>query len=218
MNCNSSRSGTNVSWLAKQPAQNRCPELQHHSARRIGIKPDQRGHGIQGVKQKNADWNLLRERIHVALSVSNCWCRSRFILDARVVPNLQRRRHRHQRRDDHHRPATIPLGVNGKQPLRLGRQHQSTRPSSRPRHAASGAIPRTIRFPQRAHCRFREFKNVNGPKFQISSLLGIACRINPREAPPRRRRHRQPLMRDQRRNRDDRATDRPPPRARRAIP
>src|SRR6266851_5461302 len=61
---------------------------------------------------------------------------------------------------------------------------RATRPSSRPTHAPKGAISHDNSALRNSRMvAFGMFKNVNGPKFQRSSLLGIACRINPSSNP-----------------------------------
>src|SRR2546428_728884 len=115
---------------------------------------------------------------------SNCWCLSRFI-SMRVLFQIfsgaatdisvaitTRASHQSQRASS----ANSHFG--------LVASTSATRPSSRPTHAASGAISQdNCAFPSNRIVAFGIFRNVNGPKFQRSSLLGMACRINPPSTP-----------------------------------
>src|SRR5438105_13208138 len=60
----------------------------------------------------------------------------------------------------------------------------ATRPTSSPTHVASGAISQdNSAFRNRRTVALGMFKKVNGPKFQRSSLFGMAWRINPPSKP-----------------------------------
>src|SRR5208283_1977016 len=87
-------------------------EFQDHAARRVRVNADQRRNRVERVEKK-VRVDLAGERVHpgaqqqllVALQVH---------LDARVVPNLKRRRHAHQRAQHHHAQHPVPVRVNGK--------------------------------------------------------------------------------------------------------
>jgi len=181
-----------------------------------GSKPDQRGHGIQVLKRKcgliwleSASIRAFRSTAGAAPGSSRRACCSK---SSEAPPPTS------AVADDHQHSHQSHLASMAYKPLRLGRQHQATPPQLQARHAASGAIfPGQSAFPRRI-VAFGIFKNVNGPEVPEIFFVGNRLPDQSSEKPRRgRRRHRQPLMRDQRRNRDDRATDRPPPRARRAI-
>src|SRR5207248_9232099 len=60
----------------------------------------------------------------------------------------------------------------------------ATRPTSSPTQVASGAISQdNSAFRNRRTVALGMFKKVNGPKFQRSSLFGMAWRINPPSKP-----------------------------------
>src|SRR5258707_396578 len=102
--------------FAQQPPQN-VAQLQHHAARRIRIKADQRRHGVQRVKQKM--WiDLAGERIHPRFQ-QQLLVPFQVHLDARVVPDLQRRRHRHQRCNHYQHQPPIPLADGGRRRCRV---------------------------------------------------------------------------------------------------
>src|SRR2546428_11608131 len=61
----------------------------------------------------------------------------------------------------------------------------ATRPNSKARHVPSGAISHDNSALRSSFTvAFGIFRNVNGPKFQRSSLFGIAWRISPPSNPP----------------------------------
>src|SRR5436190_9958633 len=61
---------------------------------------------------------------------------------------------------------------------------KATRPTSRPTHVASGAISQdNSAFLNKRTVALGMFKKVKGPKFQRSSLMGMAWRINPPSKP-----------------------------------
>src|ERR1700730_9073086 len=83
--------------LAQQPPQN-VAQLQDHAARGVRVKTNQRGNGVQRVEQEMGI-DLTGESIHAGLQ-QQLLVALQGHLDARVVPNLQRRGHGHQCSDD----------------------------------------------------------------------------------------------------------------------
>src|SRR6267142_7215303 len=111
--------------LAQQPPQD-IAELEHYATGGVGIEADQRRNGIQRVEQKV--WiDLTGQRVH-ARFLQQLLVPLEVHLDASVVPDLQRRGHRHQRGNYRQAQPPIPMLVDGKQPFRLGRQDQPNAP------------------------------------------------------------------------------------------
>src|SRR6266581_391299 len=181
MNCNSSRSATNVSCLRSSRRKmllslSTTPRAESGSKRISAVT-------VFSVLNKKCGLIWL-ERASMRAFSSNCWCLSRFI-SMRVLFQIfsgaatdisvaitTRVSHQSQR------------ASSAKSHFGLVASTSATRPSSRPTHAASGAISQdNCAFPSSRIVAFGMFRNVNGPKFQRSSLLGIACRINPPSSP-----------------------------------
>jgi len=97
-----------------------------------------------------------------------------------------------------------------KSPLRLGRQPPAPRDHSSPTHAPRGAIPMDSSAFVTGAWSLWDVQERNGPKFQRSFFVGNRLPDHPPSNPAvDAAGHRQPLVRDERRNRDDRAADRP---------
>src|SRR4029077_14986002 len=115
---------------------------------------------------------------------SNCWCRSRFI-SMRVLFQISSGAATDTSVASTHNPShQSQCGSIANSHLGLVATASATRPSSSPTQAISGSSSHDI-----VPCLTKRttsrgiFKNVNGPKFHKSSLLGIACRINPPSNP-----------------------------------
>ena len=116
---------------------------------------------------------------------SNCWCCSRFIStrvlfqifsgEATDISVAITTSTSHQSQCESTAKSHFGLVVAST---------SATRPSSRPTHAPSGAISQdNSALRSRRIVAFGMLRNVNGPKFQRSSLLGIAWRISPPSSP-----------------------------------
>src|SRR5467141_2235646 len=181
MNCSSSRSGTNVSCLRS-------------SRRRMLLSFSTTPRAESGSKRISAEtvFSVLNrkcgliwlESASMRAFKSNCWCRSRFI-STRVLFQIF-----------NGEATDISVAITtssshqsqcestAKSHFGLVASTSATRPSSRPTHAPRGAISHdNSAFRNRRIVALGMFKNVKGPKFQRSSLLGLACRINPPSTP-----------------------------------
>src|SRR5258706_4178202 len=194
--------------LAQQPPQN-VAQLQHHAARRVRIKPNQRRHRVQRVEQKV--WiDLARKRVHARLE-QQLLVPLEIHFDARVVPNLQRRSHGHQRRQHTKYQPPIPRRMDEDQPFRLGRHRD--RHAAKLQHNASQQrqqFPRHLPVPNESHHVPRNVQKRERTKvpqlFFVWDRLAHQAAQQPRGS---RRRHGQPFVCRQRRNRDNRAANRP---------
>src|SRR5216683_901218 len=181
MNCSSSRSGTKVSCLRS-------------SRRKMLLSFSTTPRAESGSKRISAEtvFRVLNrkcgliwlESASIRAFNSSCWCRSRFIstrvlfqifsgaaTDIRVAITTSTS---HQ--------SNLSSVANSH--LGLVASTSATRPSSRPTHAPNGAISHdNSAFRNRRIVALGMLRNVNGPKFQRSSLLGIACRIKPPSSP-----------------------------------
>src|ERR1700682_5615419 len=181
MKCNSSRKGTNVSCLRSSRRKmllsfSTTPRAESGSKR---ISDDT----VFSVLNKKCGLIWLESASMRAFS-SNCWCRSRFIsirvlfqifsgaaTDISVARTQSASHHSH-------------CGSIANSHFGLVATASATRPSSRPTHASSGSNSHdTLRSRTKRTTSRGIFKNVNGPKFQRSSLLGIAWRIKPPSNP-----------------------------------
>src|SRR6267143_6271552 len=181
MNCNSSRKGTNGSCLRSSRRKmllsfSTTPRAASGSNR---ISDDT----VFSVLNKKCGLIWLESASMRALS-SNCWCRSRFI-SMRVLFQIFSGAATDISVASTHNPShQSQCGSIANSHLGLVATASATRPSSSPTQAISGSSSQEI-----FACRSKRttsrgiFKNVNGPKFHKSSLLGIAWRINPPSNP-----------------------------------
>src|SRR5216684_2888837 len=181
MKCNSSRKGTNVSCLRSSRRKmllsfSTTPRAASGSKR---ISDDT----VFSVLNKKCGLIWLESASMRALS-SNCWCCSRFI-SMRVLFQIFSGAATDISVASTHNPShQSQRGSIANSHLGFVATASATRPSSSPTHASSGSNSQDI-----APCRTRRttsrgiFKNVNGPKFQRSPLLGIAWRIKPPSSP-----------------------------------
>src|SRR6267378_2908459 len=181
MNCSSSRSGTNVSCLRS-------------SRRRMLLSFSTTPRAESGSKRINAD-TVLRvlnrkcgliwlESASMRAFSKSCWWRSRFI-SMRVLFQIF---------SGAATDISVAITVSPSHQFQcasIAKSHfgfvartSATRPSSRPTHTPNGAISHDNSALRSSFTvALGMFKNVNGPKFHRSSLLGIACRINPPSKP-----------------------------------
>src|SRR5712692_7032815 len=181
MNCSSSRSGTNVSCLRS-------------SRRKMLLSFSTTPRAASGSKRISDDtvFSVLNKKCGLiwldsasmrAFS-SNCWCRSRFI-SMRVLFQIFSGAATDISVASTHNPShQSQCGSIANNHLGFVAITSATRPSSSPTQAISGSSSHDI-----VPCRSKRttsrgiFRNVNGPKFHKSSLLGIAWRINPPSNP-----------------------------------
>src|SRR6266478_5801846 len=181
MNCSSSRSGTNVSCLRSS----RRKMLLSLSTTPRAESGSNRISAETVFRVLNRKCGLIwLESASIRAFSNSCWCRSRFIstrvlfqifsgaaTDIRVAITTSTS---HQ--------SNLSSVANSH--LGLVASTSATRPSSRPTHAPNGAISHdNSAFRNRRIVALGMLRNVNGPKFQRSSLLGIACRIKPPSSP-----------------------------------
>ena len=181
MNWSSSRSGTNVSCL-------------RNSLRRMLLNFSTTPRAASGSKRMSAVtvFSVLkrkcgliwRDSASIRAFIKSCWCRSRFIslrvlfqifngdataINAAITASTNPQSHRAWMAKSHFGLVAIT---------------SATRPTSRPTHVASGAISQdSSAFLNKRTVALGMFRKVNGPKFQRSSLLGMACRISPPSKP-----------------------------------
>src|SRR6267378_1888512 len=194
--------------LAQQPPQN-VAQLQHHAARRVRIKTDQRRHGIQRVEQK-VRIDLARKRVHARLE-QQLLVLLQVHFNARVVPDLQRRRHRHQRGQHAQSQPPVPARLDRKQPPGFcgHRQRHAPKFQSNAREQRQ-QFPRHRALPHQAHYVARNIQKRERPEVPKISLVGNRLAHQAAEQSRRgRRRHGQPFVRGQRRNGYNRAANRP---------
>src|SRR6202158_4577048 len=181
MKCNSSRKGTNVSCLRSSRRKmllsfSTTPRAESGSKR---ISDDT----VFSVLNKKCGLIWLESASMRAFS-SNCWCRSRFIsirvlfqIFSGAATDISVARTQSASHQSH-------CGSIANSHFGLVATASATRPSSRPTHASSGSNSHdTLRSRTKRTTSRGIFKNVNGPKFQRSSLLGIAWRIKPPSNP-----------------------------------
>src|SRR6266849_5308167 len=181
MKCNSSRSGTNVSCLRSSRRKmllsfSTTPRAASGSKR---ISDDT----VFSVLNKKCGLIWLESASMRAFS-SSCWCRSRFI-SMRVLFQIFSGAATDISVASTHNPShQSQCGSMANNHCGLVATANATRPSSKPTQAISGSSSHDIVpcLTKRTTSRGM-FKNVNGPKFQKSSLLGIAWRINPPSNP-----------------------------------
>src|SRR6266446_33103 len=181
MKCSSSRSGTNVSCLRS-------------SRRKMLLSFSTTPRAASGSKRISDDtvFSVLNkkcgliwlESASMRAFRSNCWCRSRFI-SMRVLFQIFSGAATDISVASTHNPShQSQCGSIANSHLGLVATASATRPSSSPTQAISGSSSQEI-----FACRSKRttsrgiFRNVNGPKFHKSSLLGIAWRIKPPSSP-----------------------------------
>src|SRR5579864_3950259 len=114
----------------------------------------------------------------------NSWCRSRFISTRVLFQIFSGAATDITVAKTHSSSHQFQYGSMANSHFGFVAMASATRPNSRPTHASSGSNSHDI-----FACRTRRttsrgiFKNVNGPKFHKSSLLGMAWRINPPSKP-----------------------------------
>src|SRR5579859_4734327 len=181
MNCNSSRSGTNVSCLRSKRRKillsfSTTPRAASGSNR---IKDET----VFRVLNKKCGLIWLDSASMRAFS-SNCWCRSRFISTRVLFQIFSGAATDITVAKTHSSSHQFQYGSMANSHFGFVAMASATRPNSRPTHASSGSNSQDI-------CAWRTrrttsrgiFKNVNGPKFHKSSLLGMAWRIKPPSKP-----------------------------------
>src|SRR5882762_914063 len=181
MNCNSSRNGTNVSCLRS-------------SRRKILLSFSTTPRAASGSKRISEDtvFSVLNkkcgliwlESASMRAFSSNCWCRSRFI-SMRVLFQIFRGAATDiSVASTHSKSHQSHAGWMANSHFGFVATASATRPSSRIAQASKGSNSQDI-FACRTNRTMSRgiFKNVNGPKSHKSSLLGIACRINPPSNP-----------------------------------
>src|SRR6267143_1378863 len=181
MNCSSSFSGTKVSCLRSSRRKillsfKTTPRAESGSMR-ISAET------VLSVLNRKCGLIWLESASILAFNKS-CWCRSRFI-SMRVLFQI----FSGAATDISVAITTSPshqsqLGSIAKRHLRFVACTSATRPSSSPMHVVSGAISQdNSALRSNFTVAFGMLKNVNGPKFQRSSLLGMACLIKPPSSP-----------------------------------
>ena len=167
--------------LAQQPPQN-IAQLKHDSPRQIGIEANQR-RNVFSVLNRKCGLIWLGNASMRALS-SNCWWRSRFI-SMRVLFQIFRgtataitvaRRRKHE--------PPIPFRIDLEQPFRIRRMPQRDAREFETNTSRSGSNSHGhICLPCEPQKVARNIQKCERPRFQRSSLFGIACRIKPPRNP-----------------------------------
>src|SRR6267378_1228319 len=181
MNCNSSRSGTNVSCLRSSRRKmllsfSTTPRAASGSNR---ISDDT----VFSVLNKKCGLIWLDSASMRAFS-SNCWCRSRFISMRVLFQIFSGAATDISVASTHSKSHQSHAGWMANSHLGFVATASATRPSSKITQASSGSNSQDI-LARRTNLTMSRgiFKNVNGPKSHKSSLFGIACRINPPSNP-----------------------------------
>src|SRR5712664_438125 len=181
MNCNSSRSGTNVSCLRS-------------SRRKILLSFSTTPRAASGSKRISDDtvFSVLNkkcgliwlESASMRAFSSNCWCRSRFISMRVLFQIFSGAATDISVASTHSKSHQSHAGWMANSHFGFVATASATRPSSKIAQASKGSNSQDI-FACRTNLTMSRgiFKNVNGPKSHKSSLLGIACRINPPSNP-----------------------------------
>src|ERR1700722_20346442 len=181
MKLNSSFNGTNVSCLRS----NRRKMLLSLSTTPRAKSGSTRINDDTVFSVLNKKWGLIwLDSASMRAFNSNCWCRSRFIsmrvlfqifsgtATAITVASTDRISHQFQ------------CGSIANSHLGVVAITSATRPSSSPPHPSSGSSSHDVFTRRASRTKSRGmFKNVNGPKLQRSSLVGIISRINPPSSP-----------------------------------
>src|SRR5712671_1308205 len=181
MNCNSSRSGTNVSCLRSSRRKmllsfSTTPRAASGSNR---ISDDT----VFSVLNKKCGLIWLDSASMRAFS-SNCWCRSRFISMRVLFQIFSGAATDISVASTHNKSHQSHAGWMANSHFGFVATASATRPSSKSAQASKGSNSQDI-FACRTNRTMSRgiFKNVNGPKSHKSSLLGIAWRINPPSNP-----------------------------------
>jgi hypothetical protein len=96
-------------------------EFEDNATSHIGIEADERRNGVKRIKQEMGI-DLAGERIHASFE-EKLLMLLEIHLDARVVPDLDWRRHGHHCGENHEDQAPIVTRVNGEEPCWLGGAH-----------------------------------------------------------------------------------------------
>src|SRR6266404_9934943 len=181
MNCNSSRNGTNVSCLRS-------------SRRKILLNFSTTPRAASGSNRISEDtvFSVLNKKCGLiwldSASMrafnSNCWCRSRFISMRVLFQIFSGAATDINVASTHSKSHQSHAGWMANNHFGFVATASATRPSSKIAQASKGSNSQDI-FACRTNRTMSRgiFKNVNGPKSHKSSLLGIACRINPPSNP-----------------------------------
>ena len=156
MNSSSSRSGTNVSCL-RSSRRRMLLSFSTTPRAEIGIEANQRRNGIQRVEQE-VRIDLAGERVHARLQ-QQLLVLLEIHLDARVVPDFQRRRDGHHRGEHRSTSHQFQCGSMANSHFGLVASTSATRPSSRPTQASNGNNSHDI-FARGAASRTKVARNI----------------------------------------------------------
>src|SRR6267143_6411527 len=181
MNCNSSPSGTTISCLRSS---SRKILLSFSTTPRAASGSNRiSDETVFSVLNKKCGLIWLDSASMRAFS-SNCWCRSRFISMRVLFQIFSGAATDISVASTHSKSHQSHAGWMANSHFGLVATASATRPSSKIAQASKGSNSQDI-FACRTNRTMSRgiFKNVNGPKSHKSSLLGIACRINPPSNP-----------------------------------